>query len=145
METSQLRLTPSPSGLASMWPCSMCQRTVRGDMSNDLAATCVVTHPASAVASRSDATLSPRVLFSPTREILDHQDRGRKPLEANLVALSRDRLVCGLRGLSCASPGRRFSSELDLLVGGRDRWTGYPRHREVLCWRYTTASRRCTG
>ncbi len=30
----------------------------------------------------------------------------------------------GIRGLSYASPGTRFSSELDLLEGGRDRWTG---------------------
>jgi hypothetical protein len=44
--------------------------------------------------------------------------------EAILVALSRDRLACGFGGLSCASAGTRSSSELDLLVGGRDRWTG---------------------
>ena len=48
------------------------------------------------------------------------------------MALSRDRLAWGFRGLSYASPGRRISSELDLLVGGRDRWTGYPRHRGTL-------------
>ena len=48
----------------------------------------------------------------------------RKPLEAILVALSRDRLACGCRGLSYVSPGTRLPSELDLLVGGRDRWTG---------------------
>ena len=49
---------------------------------------------------------------------------GRKPLETILVTLSRDRLAFGFRGLSYASPGTRCSSELDLLVGGRDRWTG---------------------
>ena len=48
----------------------------------------------------------------------------RRVLEAILAALSRDRLACGLRGLSCASRGTRFSSVKDLLVGGRDRWTG---------------------
>jgi hypothetical protein len=47
-----------------------------------------------------------------------------KPSDGNLVALSRDRIACGFRGLSYASPGTRFSSALDLLVGGRDRWTG---------------------
>jgi hypothetical protein len=72
METSQLRLTPSPWGLALMCPCSMCQRTVRGDMAKDLAATCVVTHPACAASSRLDAALPPRVLSSPTRGILDY-------------------------------------------------------------------------
>jgi hypothetical protein len=41
-----------------------------------------------------------------------------------LVALSRDGLACGFGGLSCASPGTTLPSELDLLVGGRDRWTG---------------------
>src|SRR5918993_61993 len=54
------------------------------------------------------------------------------PSEANLVALSRHRLACVFRGLSCASPGTRFSSELDLQVGGRDRWTGWPRPRGTL-------------
>jgi hypothetical protein len=53
----------------------MCQRTVRGDMANDLAATCVVTHPACAASSRLDAALSPRVLSSPTRGMLDHSDQ----------------------------------------------------------------------
>jgi len=48
----------------------------------------------------------------------------RKPLEAILAALGRDRLACGFRGLCYASPGTRFSSELDLLVGGMDRGTG---------------------
>ena len=38
METSQLRLTPSPSGTATRLPCSMCQRTVRGDTPSVLAA-----------------------------------------------------------------------------------------------------------
>jgi hypothetical protein len=50
--------------------------------------------------------------------------RPSRSLEASLVALSRDRLAWGFRGLFHTSPGRRLSSELDLLVGGRDRWTG---------------------
>jgi hypothetical protein len=72
METSQVRLTPSPWALASMWPCSICQRTVRGEMAKDLAATCVVTHPLFAEMTRHLAASSPRVLFSPTWGILDH-------------------------------------------------------------------------
>jgi hypothetical protein len=67
METSQLRRTPSPCGIASRLPCSMCQRTVRGDISRDLAATWVVTHPECAVSSRPVAASSPRVWSSPTR------------------------------------------------------------------------------
>jgi len=55
---------------------------------------------------------------------LTYLGAGRKPLEAILVALSRDRLAWGFRDLFHTSPGRRLSSELDLLVGGRDRWIG---------------------
>jgi hypothetical protein len=51
------------------------------------------------------------------------EDRGGS-LKAILVALSSDRLARVFRGLSCVLPGRRLSSELDLLVGGMDRWTG---------------------
>jgi hypothetical protein len=41
-----------------------------------------------------------------------------------ISAASGGRLAYGFGGLSYASPGTRFSSELDLLVGGMDRWTG---------------------
>ena len=41
------------------------------------------------------------------------------------------------RRLLDTCPGTRFSSELDLLVGGRDRWTGQL-HR-ALCQLITTA------
>src|SRR5215208_8249007 len=64
METSQLRRTPSPWGIASRLPCSMCQRTVRGDMSRDLAATWVVTHPECAVSSWSVAAPSACMVLS---------------------------------------------------------------------------------
>jgi hypothetical protein len=80
METSQLRRTPSPCGIASRLPCSMCQRTVRGDISRDLAATWVVTHPECAVSSRPVAASSPRVWSSPTRGGLDPLGPGPKAL-----------------------------------------------------------------
>jgi hypothetical protein len=64
METSQVRFTPLPSGLVSRLPCSMCQRTVRGDIPRALAACCVFAQPEGAARSRSVAALSPRDNFS---------------------------------------------------------------------------------
>ena len=54
-------------------------RTVRGSTPRASAATRVDTHPDSPAPF-------PRVWPSPTQGILDHQDRGRKPLEAILTA-----------------------------------------------------------
>jgi hypothetical protein len=60
METSHVRFTPLPSGLASRLPCSMCHRTVRGDIPRALAACCVVTHPEGAT---QEPRLRPRPLW----------------------------------------------------------------------------------
>jgi hypothetical protein len=67
METSQLRLTPSPSALASRLPRSMRQRTVRGETLRDFAVTPVVTHPDGAVGLRLVSATSPRSVSSPMR------------------------------------------------------------------------------
>ena len=67
IEISQLRLTPSPSGLATRFPCSMCQRTVRGDTPSVLAACWVPTHPEGASISRSPSASLPRAACSSTR------------------------------------------------------------------------------
>jgi hypothetical protein len=67
IDTSQLRLTPSPSGLAKRFPCSMCQRIVREDTPSVLAACWVPTQPEGASTSRLLSASLPRAACSPTR------------------------------------------------------------------------------
>ena len=61
-ETLHVRSTPSPSGLASRLPRSICQRTVLVDIPKALAACCVVTHPDYEVTSEEISRRSSRRL-----------------------------------------------------------------------------------